>query len=84
MVENMPALTDYFCKWSPWINNSKYNIKFEKNLQYLRQLQQYIKKYLKRKHIKEYLQSEAFVAWYYAPNMPGGKKAKKELENLTL
>ena len=75
------SLEKICCKNCPWLE-CKQNTDFKNNLNKLVKAQNIIRRFLKRKYIKNYLQSEAFVAWYYGPYMPGGKKAKKELENI--
>ena len=90
IVDNCRFITDInnnsqdliiYCNNCPWLDHPQ-NIDYKNNINKLIQLQKSIKNFLRRKHIKEYLQSEAFVAWYYSPNMPGGRKAKKEIEKI--
>ena len=66
---------------TPWVNHQG-NTEYKNNIIKLIRLQQVIRKYFLRKGIKNYLQSEAFVAWWYDPTVTGGKKAKQEIEKL--
>ena len=77
----MPSLKELHCYKCPWLDHPE-NPDFKKNLRTLTKAQNIIRRFLKRKYIKNYLQSEAFVAWYYNPSVAGGKKAKQELENI--
>ena len=77
----LPSLIKIYCSKCPWLDHPE-NPDFKKNLRTLTKAQNIIRRFLKRKYIKNYLQSEAFVAWYYNPSVAGGKKAKQELENI--
>ena len=72
----------YFqCTKCPWLNRPE-NPDFKNNLNKLIKAQKIIRRFLKRQYIKQYLQSEAFVTWWYSPFVAGGKKAKQEIEKL--
>ena len=67
------------CDDCPWLNAPENN-DYKYNIKKLTKLQKISRKFILRKGIKNYLQSEAFAAWYYKPDMMGGKKVRKDIE----
>ena len=77
----LPRLEYIYCNGCTWLDHPK-NPDFKNNFNKLTKAQNITRRFLRRLHIKNYLQAEAFVAWWYSPLISGGKKAKKEIEKL--